>query len=90
MRVTRKKGCGSDRSDGSDGSEMSERIREAGEVCGGHAEEGDGGGLHVVLIREGLAKSGRYFTRRAVEDVARLAEGARAFADHPTPSEDRE
>lgn len=44
----------------------------------------------MVLIPEGLAKSGRYFTRRAVEDVARLAAGARAFADHPTPTEDRE
>ena len=69
---------------------MTERIREAGEVCGALSGEGEGGALHVVLIREGLAKSGRYFTRRAVEDVARLAEGARAFADHPTPSEDRE
>lgn len=63
-------------------------IREAGAVAA--AREGDGREFRVVLVREGLAKSGRYFTRRAVEDVARQANGARAFADHPTPSEDRE
>jgi hypothetical protein len=64
-------------------------IREAGVGLAGPV--GDGGrDFRVVLIREGLAKSGRFFTRRAVEDVARLAEGSRAFADHPTASEDRE
>jgi hypothetical protein len=46
--------------------------------------------VRVVLLREGLAKSGRYFSRRAVEDVARLANGARAFVDHVTPTEERE
>src|SRR5688572_12758164 len=46
--------------------------------------EGGGGGagreFRVVLIREGLAKSGRYFTRGAVEQIAEAAEGLRAFA----------
>src|SRR5687768_3466987 len=52
--------------------------------------EATGRDFRVILIREGLAKSGRYFTRRVVEQIAAAAEGLRAFADHPTPSEDRE
>ncbi len=45
--------------------------------------------VRAVLLREGLARSGRYFTLRAVADVAAAAEGLRCFADHPTPDEDR-
>jgi hypothetical protein len=71
------------------------RIREAGVGLvgvaeaerGGQGGQGSGRDFRVVLIKEGKAKTGRYFTRQAVEDVARLAEGARAFADHVTPEE---
>src|SRR5688572_19617383 len=70
-------------------------IREAGWLVGAPSEEGVGAGdpgreFRVVLIKEGLAKSGRYFTRGFVEQVSAAAEGLRAFADHPTPTEDRE
>ncbi|HET7770100.1 MAG TPA: Mu-like prophage major head subunit gpT family protein, partial [Chloroflexota bacterium] len=44
----------------------------------------------VILIREGLSKTGRFYTRRCVEDIARAAGGLRAFADHSTPTENRE
>src|SRR6266545_1220460 len=54
------------------------------EIVGGERD------FPVTVIREGLALSGRYYARQAVEDVARLVNGARAFANHPTPSEDRE
>jgi hypothetical protein len=69
------------------------RIREdgAGRVEGGMSEAGSRDrDFPVVLIREGQALSGRFYTRAAVEDVARQASGARAFANHSTPSEDRE
>src|SRR5581483_7810634 len=52
-----------------------------------------GGGsrrVRAILLREGLAKSGRYFTLAALHDVARAAEGLRCFADHPTPEQDRQ
>ncbi len=68
-------------------------IREAGvgltEALAG-AEGAPPRDFRVVLVREGLAKSGRYYTRRAVEDVAAAASGLRAFANHPTPEEDRQ
>jgi len=54
------------------------------------ASERSGRELRVVLIREGMAKSGRYYTRAFVEQVASAADGLRAFADHATPAEDRE
>lgn len=69
-------------------------IREAaiGLVGCGAGDQADGASrdFRVVLIREGLAKSGVFYTRRVVEEIAAAAEGLRAFADHPTPSEDRE
>jgi hypothetical protein len=43
----------------------------------------------VVILREGLALSGRHYTREAVQDVARRASGLRCFADHPTAVGDR-
>lgn len=43
----------------------------------------------VVILREGVARSGRTYTRAAVADVARQVEGLRCFADHPTPLGDR-
>ena len=43
----------------------------------------------VVILREGLALSGRHYTREAVQDVARRASGLRCFADHPTALGDR-
>jgi hypothetical protein len=74
------------------------RVREAVRVVAGAwgpdaggPDAGTGGrDFRVVLIKEGLAKSGRYFTRGFVEQVVAAAEGLRAFADHPTPTEDRE
>lgn len=74
-----------------EGSEVSEvkaeyaiRIQEAGSLASGAGRD-----FRVALIREGLARSGRYFTRRAVEQVAAAADGLRAFANHPTADEDR-
>jgi hypothetical protein len=56
------------------------RIREAG-IGFSAAGEGSGRDFRVVLIREGLAKSGRYYTRQAVERVAAAApHAARAAA----------
>ena len=43
----------------------------------------------VVILREGLALSGRHYTRAAVQDVARRTSGLRCFADHPTAVGDR-
>src|SRR5947209_2525022 len=65
------------------------RIQEAG-IGFSAGAEGGSRDFRVVLIREGLAKSGRYYTRQAVEQVAAAANGLRAFANRPTPSEDRE
>ena len=56
----------------------------------GEATGTGGREFRVILIREGLALSRRYFSRRVVEEIARAADGLRAFADHPTPTEDRE
>jgi hypothetical protein len=64
-------------------------IRESAAVLSALDLSG-GSDFHVVLIREGLAKSGRYFTREAVRQIASAADGLRAFADHPTPTQDRE
>lgn len=43
----------------------------------------------VVIVREGPALSGRTYTREAVADIARLSDGLRCFADHPTALGDR-
>jgi hypothetical protein len=56
----------------------------------GPSSPGSPRSFHVILVREGPSKSANFFARRAVEDVAHLAAGARAFADHPTPTELRE
>ncbi|HEV2122556.1 MAG TPA: hypothetical protein VGW38_07260, partial [Chloroflexota bacterium] len=73
------------------GVEGSETIREAGEgLVLLDPAVGEGREFRVVLLREGLAKSRRYFTPEAVRQIAAAAEGLRAFADHPTPTEDRE
>src|SRR5687768_13178366 len=77
------------------GKALLKEIREAGWLAPAPEEEGTDGGpakreFRVVLLKEGLAKSGRYFPAEFVGQIAAAAEGQRAFADHPTATEDRE
>ncbi|HEY3314477.1 MAG TPA: hypothetical protein VGL40_04255 [Bacillota bacterium] len=42
----------------------------------------------VTLIQPGWSKNGRYYPAEALAAAAPLYEGARAFIDHPTPTEE--
>ena len=42
----------------------------------------------VTVLRQGLSRNGRYFTPRALQDVAAQLDGLKAFADHPPPAAD--
>ena len=65
-------------------------VRESGVLTAANEASEARRDFDVVLIREGLSKSGRYYSRRVVEQIAAAADGQRAFADHPTATEDRE
>ncbi len=65
-------------------------LHEAAALCSADSSTAHTGSrrVRVILIREGLAASGRYYTATALDDIYRQVEGLRAFADHPSKVED--
>lgn len=67
-------------------------LYETGDLTSIELEESDGGDLlkGVVLLAPGWSKNSRYYSREVVARSVGHWEGARAFLDHPSKSEDRD
>src|SRR5947209_540317 len=57
-------------------------IRLEGHIVEGQQLEGDGHEVRVTIIEGGKSKNGYSYNEAALQAIARLVEGAHAYADH--------
>src|SRR5947209_6503157 len=57
-------------------------IRLEGHIVEGQQLEGDGHEVRVTIIEGGTSKNGYSYNQEALQAIARLVEGAHAYADH--------
>src|SRR5947209_5986929 len=57
-------------------------IRLEGHIVEGQQLEGDGHEVRVTIIEGGTSKNGYSYNEAALQAIARLVEGAHAYADH--------
>lgn len=65
-------------------------LREVTRLTEATAADADGKVWRVTIIRPGWSENNRYYSRDVLAGAARLVEGAKAYADHPTETELRE
>src|SRR5947209_20140559 len=63
-------------------------IRLEGHIVEGQQLEGDGHEVRVTIIQGGKSKNGYSYNEAALQAIARLVEGAHAYADHARSSAD--
>jgi len=65
-------------------------LREVTRLTEATAADAEGRLWRVTIIRPGWSENNRYYSREVLAGAARLVEGAKAYADHPTETELRE
>ncbi len=63
-------------------SQRQERMRVPGHICEGQALDAQGHEVLVTVIKGGKSINGYHYAEAALQQIAVLVEGARAYADH--------
>lgn len=62
----------------------------AGHICEGQALDARGHDVRVTIIQGGKSVNGYYYDEQALQQIARMVEGARAYADHGRSEADQQ
>lgn len=65
-------------------------LRDITRLTEATAADQEGKVWRVTIIRPGWSENGRYYSKQVLAEAVRLFEGAKAYADHPTSTEERE
>ena len=62
----------------------------AGHICEGQTLDARGHDVRVTIIQGGKSANGYYYDEQALQQIARMVEGARAYADHGRSEADQQ
>ena len=62
----------------------------AGHICEGQTLDARGHDVRVTIIKGGKSVNGYYYDEQALQQIARMVEGARAYADHGRSEADQQ
>ncbi len=62
----------------------------AGHICEGQTLDARGHDVRVTIIQGGKSVNGYYYDEQALQQIARMVEGARAYADHGRSEADQQ